>query len=97
VAAATDPVTHVSVTVRMIPSDSGTVLALSLHGLHQSYERCRLVAVSRSGERDTAASWAVGYNGEVEVRGQTALRGAELSALEVVALDGTRLVTVSVT
>jgi anti-sigma factor RsiW len=97
VAAATDPVTHISATVRMISSDSGTALALSLHGVRQSYERCRLVAVSRSGERDTAASWAVGYHGQVDVRGQTALRGAELSALEVVALDGTRLVTVPVT
>jgi hypothetical protein len=97
VAAATDPVTHVSATVRMIPNDSGTALALSLHGIRPSYERCRLVAVSRSGERDSAASWAATYNGQVEVRGQTALRGAELSALEVVAFDGTRLVTVPVT
>jgi Putative zinc-finger len=99
VAAATDPVTHISATVRMIPSDSGTVLALSLHGVRpgQSYERCRLVAVSRSGERDTAASWVASYLGQVDVRGQTALRGAELTALEVVAVDGTRLVTVPVT
>jgi hypothetical protein len=55
------------------------------------------VAVSWSGERDTAASWTAHYDGRAqEVRGQTSLHDTELRALEVVTFDGARLVTVPV-
>jgi hypothetical protein len=57
-------------------------------------ERCRLVARARDGRTEIAATWWTTYGGSAEVTGAAAIPAAELAALDVVTVQGRRLVHV---
>lgn len=77
----------------------GTALDLKVRGVPGG-RTCALVAVSKAGGRQTAATWAVPSSGpgappkELTIGGATALKPAQVDAFEVVTGDGTRLVRV---
>ncbi|HEY2878483.1 MAG TPA: zf-HC2 domain-containing protein [Nocardioides sp.] len=92
---AVDPATHVKASVAMAPGDSGTRLQLSLAG---AYPRgwCALVARSRDGTSDTAATWVADADGTASVSGMTAIHASRLSELDVVTDTGRVLVRIPV-
>jgi hypothetical protein len=92
---ATSPVTDVEATIRILPTDSGTELDLTLEGVDAG-EHCQLVVVGRDGEREVASTWIANYEGEAAVIGNTSIMRADLRHLEVTTLDGRTLVTVDV-
>jgi hypothetical protein len=69
---------------------------------------CRLVAVGRSGQHETVASWSVPENGYgsqsgstsgtqgLTVRGATGVSASDISHFDVVTTAGKRLITVPV-
>jgi hypothetical protein len=93
---AVDPATHVRAAVTMSQQDSGTRLGLSLSG---AYPRgwCSLVAHSRDGRSETAATWVAGADGSAAVTGTTAIARDQLSELDVVTNTGEVLVSIPVT
>jgi hypothetical protein len=72
----------------------GTAVRMQLTGVHEG-ETCSLVIVSRTGEREVAASWRVNYTGVVDVQGATAIPASDIASYDVMTLDGRRLVSVS--
>ena len=92
---ATSPVTDVEATIRIMPTDSGTELDLTLEGVDAG-EHCQLVVVGRDGEREVASTWIANYEGEASIIGNTSIMRADLRHLEVTTLDGRTLVTVEV-
>ncbi|MFI7586119.1 anti-sigma factor family protein [Spongisporangium articulatum] len=104
--AATDPASHVWVEVRMDQRDSGTSMNVRLAGAYENAggpyvseddERCALIAVSRDGRRETAATWGAASDGSARAVGQVSIPIGQLRSLEVVTLSGKHLVTVPVT
>ena len=92
---ATDPATHVRAAVTLAPAKDGTRLQLSLSGV---YPRgwCSLVARSRDGRTDTAATWRADATGSADVAGTTAIPTSRLSELDVVTDAGRVLVRIPV-
>jgi hypothetical protein len=88
--AGTDAGTAVHLEVRLRPTAHGTELAARVHGVPPG-ERCRLLAVDRSGRTEVAATWTATYAGTADVTGSTAVRADDLDAVRVVADDGTVL------
>lgn len=95
VVTATSASTHVSARVVVTPTSAGTELALTLDGVTAG-QHCQLVAVSRSGQREVAATWVADYEGQADVTGTTSVTRADLARLEVTTTDGTTLVGVDV-
>jgi hypothetical protein len=92
---ATDPNTHVKAAVTLARADSGTRVHLSLSGAYpQGW--CSLVAHSRDGATDTAATWRADAAGTAEVAGTTAIPTSRLSELDVVTDTGRVLVSIPV-
>jgi anti-sigma factor RsiW len=91
---ATDPVTHVHAVISTQPKHWGTAVRVQLTGVPDE-ETCSLVVLSRTGQREVAASWRVDYRGDVDVEGATAWSASDIAAYEVVTLDGRHLVTVN--
>jgi len=92
---ATDPSTHVRAAVTLAAATDGTRLQLSLSGV---YPRgwCSLVARSRDGRTDTAATWRADATGTAEVAGTTAIPTSRLRELDVVTDTGRVLVRLPV-
>jgi hypothetical protein len=79
VAASSGPV---HATVRMTRTPSGTAVRLELTGV-EAEERCRLVAVDRTGRRTVAATWEAGYSGTATFDGSVPVPMDQLSSLRV--------------
>jgi len=92
---ATDPATHVRAAVTLAAATDGTRLQLRLSGV---YPRgwCSLVARSRDGRTDTAATWRADATGTADVAGTTAIPTSHLSELDVVTDAGRVLVRIPV-
>lgn len=78
-----DPQTHVSATVTVSPRRWGSALALSVHGAYPGGV-CSLIAHSRDGRSEVAATWVAAPNGTAEVPGSTAIPADQLTRLDVV-------------
>jgi hypothetical protein len=92
---ATDSTTRVAAAVRLVRQDSGTQVHLSLTGAYpQGW--CALVAHSRDGRSDTAATWRADADGAADVAGMTAIPTTRLSELDVVTDTGRVLVRIPV-
>jgi hypothetical protein len=92
---ATDSATHVSAAVRLTRQKDGTRVHLSLTGAYpQGW--CALVARSRDGASDTAATWRADPDGSADVAGTTAIPTTRLSELDVVSDTGRVLVRIPV-
>lgn len=95
----TDPSTGASVTAEVTPAQGWVRLSVKVAGVAQG-ERCKLIAVSKSGRREVAGSWVVSEKGAAEgtdVSGAAAVPIDDLAALEVVTVTDQRLVSVPVT
>jgi predicted anti-sigma-YlaC factor YlaD len=91
--AAADAQTGVRATVAATSRAWGTELRVRMSGAAPG-ERCRLVARARDGRTEIAATWWTTYGGSAEVTGAAAIPAAELAALDVVTVQGRRLVHV---
>ncbi|MCF3964168.1 RNA polymerase subunit sigma, partial [Streptomyces fuscigenes] len=103
---ATDPVTKVSATVAVETKGWGTDAVLELKNVKGPL-KCRLVAVSKSGEQEVMTSWAVpewGYGvpsstvplarQPLYVQGGAAVQPKDIDHFDVTTFDGKRLVRV---
>lgn len=81
----------------------GTDVRLDLAGV-TGPRRCRLVAVSESGEREVVAGWSVPKSGygvpgsakHLQIQGGTGLPATDLNRLEVETTDGHTLLTIRI-
>jgi len=92
VAATSGPV---HMTVKMASASTGTSMTLWLSGV-PSGEHCRLIAISDTGDRETAGSWEATYTGTAVVKGTTSIGYKHISKLVIETYDGTQLVSTSV-
>ncbi|MFE7135144.1 anti-sigma factor family protein [Streptomyces sp. NPDC057638] len=103
---ATDPVTKVSAVVGVEKKGWGTHTVLELKNVKGPL-KCRLVAISTTGEEETVTSWSVprwGYGIEdsareqsrkpLYVHGGAAMKSDEIDRFEVRTFDNRRLVTI---
>ncbi|MFD0342030.1 anti-sigma factor family protein [Streptomyces sp. NPDC127117] len=103
---ATDPRSRVSATVGMAQRPWGTSAVLELRNV-TGPQKCRLIAVSRTGEEEIVTSWSVpewgygiedspypGANHPLYVSGGAAMGRGEIDHFEVRTFDGRRLVEV---
>jgi hypothetical protein len=90
-----DPATGVHAKVTLVPTPTGTELALALSGVVPG-EHCRLVAIDHAGTREVAATWVASYEGQANITGATSLTRADIASLEVVRLDGRPLARITV-
>jgi hypothetical protein len=72
----------------------GTQLHLALDGVYPS-GWCSLVAHSRDGQSDTAATWVADRQGAASVYGVTAIPVSQLTELDVLTASGALLVRIS--
>jgi hypothetical protein len=93
-AAATDARSGVSARIAVAPQRSGSLLTVSMRGAAAG-ERCRLLARSRDGRTDVAATWRATYRGAAAVTGSAAIPPADLASVDVVTTGGRRLVRVT--
>jgi len=91
----TDPTTRVEAAVTLARQESGTRVTLDLSGAYPS-GWCALVARSRDGKTDTAATWRADASGAAHVAGMTAIPTSRLRALDVVTGAGRVLVHIPV-
>jgi hypothetical protein len=99
----TNPDTNVKATLGLEPKLWGTQVSLDLGNVRGPL-KCQLVAVSKGGETDTAATWTVTPEGygtpeqpeTLKLDGGTAVQRAEISYFEVRTSDGETLVRVPV-
>jgi hypothetical protein len=89
-----DPATHVRAALAMTDRPWGTQLRLTLAGVYPR-GRCSLVAHSRDGQSDTAASWVADAHGTAAIDGATAIPASQLSELDVVTDRGELLVRIA--
>ena len=73
-------------------TQNGTRVVLTLGGVPAN-EQCRLVAVSRHGQRQTASTWTATYHGEASVTGWLSMPAGDIDRLVIETLDGTTLLT----
>ena len=97
---ATDPVTHVTATVKEVKKGWGATLQFTLKGISAALypgetDRCQLVAVAANGQTDVAASWAAPAAGhDIKAIGATAIAASDVTGFKVIGPDGTTLVSV---
>jgi anti-sigma factor RsiW len=89
------PHSRVSAAVTMSARNWGTELHLKLSWVKPG-QQCSLIARSRDGRRDVAATWVASYKGTASVPGATAIPLGQLSRLDVVTSDGHLLVRIPV-
>ena len=77
------------------PASTGTTLQLWLRGVSNG-ERCRLIAISDTGERDVAGSWEATYSGTATIKGTTSIQRSHLSRLVIETYGGQTLVASNV-
>jgi anti-sigma factor RsiW len=96
---ASDATTKAAMTAKVIPAAGWARLEAQVTGVAQG-EKCRLLAISRTGQKEIAGSWVVSEkaastsNGS-KVFGSVLLPAKEISALQVVTVTGKHLVTVT--
>lgn len=90
-----DPTTHVQAAVTMTGRSWGTQLHLALAGAYPS-GWCSLVAHSRNGQSETAATWVADRTGAASVDGATAIPVSQLTELDVLTASGALLARISV-
>jgi Putative zinc-finger len=88
-----DRATDLRAEVTLTRTDGGTRLHLDLTDATPR-GWCSLVAHSRDGRSDTAATWLANYRGAAEVTGTTAIPLDQLKELDVVTDTGRVLVTI---
>jgi hypothetical protein len=96
--AGADPTTGVTGVVGIEPRGFGTHVALELRGVHGP-ERCSLTVVSRTGARETAATWGVpdqGYGvpeapNPLLIHGATSIAPDDISRFEITTAERTLL------
>ena len=93
-ASATDSQSGVTASIAVEPGGSGSRLTVRMRGAAPG-ERCRLVARSRDGRTDVAATWQATYRGAAAVTGSAAITPADLASVDVVTTGGRRLVRVT--
>ena len=81
--------------VDLEPVSTGTTLQLWLRGVENG-QRCRLIAVSDTGERDVAGSWVVNYSGRATIKGTTSIAHDHLRRLVIRTYEGDTLVSAEV-
>jgi hypothetical protein len=96
---ATDPVTHVTATVKEVQKGWGALVQFKLSGISvASYlggYQCQLVAVGAGGRTDVAASWAAPAPGhDIVAIGSTAIAASDITSFKVTGSDGRTLITV---
>lgn len=89
-----DPTTHVQAAVTMTSRTWGTQLRLRLAGAYPS-GWCSLIAHSRVGASDIAATWVADSHGAATVDGATAIPTNQLSELDVLTDTGQLLVRIT--
>jgi hypothetical protein len=90
-----DPRSHANAAVTLTGRKWGTELHLTLSWVAAGQE-CSLIAHSRDGNTDVAATWVANYQGTASVPGSTAIRADQLTELDVVTTDGRQLVRIVV-
>ncbi len=90
-----DPRSHADAAVTLTGRTWGTELHLTLSWVAAGQE-CSLIANSRDGRSDIAATWVASYQGTASVPGTTAIRADQLTELDVVTTDGRQLVRIVV-
>jgi anti-sigma factor RsiW len=97
--AGSDATTGVNLEARVIPAAAWVKLDVHVTGVAEG-ERCQLVAVSASGERQVAGSWVIGEKAAgpegLSVAGSAAMSIDDLARVEIVTFDGEHLVGVDV-
>jgi hypothetical protein len=96
--AAADPTTGVTGVVGIEPRGFGTHVALELRGVHGP-QRCSLTVVSRTGARETAATWGVpdqGYGvpeapNPLLIHGATSIATGDIARFEITTPERTLL------
>ena len=92
---AVDPQSHVNAAVTLTGRKWGTELHLTLSWVAAG-QQCSLIAHSRDGHTDVAATWVASYQGTASVPGTTAIPADQLAELDVVTTDGHQLVRIVV-
>jgi anti-sigma factor RsiW len=95
---ASDATTKATLTATVIPAVGWARLEAQVSGVAQG-EKCRLLAISRSGEEEIAGSWVVSEKAATtasgsKVFGSVLLPAKDISELRVVTVGGDRLVSV---
>jgi hypothetical protein len=96
--AASEPTTGVTGVVGIEPRGFGTHVALELRGVHGPL-RCSLTVVSRTGERETAATWGVPVSGygvpeapnPLVIHGATSIAPDDIASFEIATPERTLL------
>jgi hypothetical protein len=100
---ATDPATGVASTVGLVSKPFGTQLIMDLAKVRGPL-RCDLVAVSKTGQREVVAQWAVpaagygvpGHPAHLVLAGATSIQAKDLSSIQVKVVNGRTLVKIPV-
>ncbi|WP_283138795.1 anti-sigma factor family protein [Rhizohabitans arisaemae] len=95
---ARDQATNVSARLRISPTPGGTAVEIRLTGVPVG-TRCSLIAISKDGGRERAASWRFGkgdYRENGTFVGRTGFAGDQLAAFEVLSTKGTRILWIPV-
>lgn len=90
--------TQVSATVNVVPVGNWVRLGVKVQGVRAG-ERCRIIAIPRTGAPEVAGAWVVGSRANPAappVQGSAAIAPSDLAAVAVETEDGRRLVTVPV-
>ncbi|WP_158880404.1 anti-sigma factor family protein [Amycolatopsis anabasis] len=93
----TEPRTGARLSVAVVPAAGWVRVNASVTGIPAG-ERCRLVVVSKDGAREPAAGWLVSPKGAAEginLDGAALVAPADVAAVEVENVAGTRFVSVS--
>ena len=88
---AVDPSSHADAAVTLTGRSWGTELQLKLSWVEPG-QHCSLIAHSRDGHSDVAATWVANYQGTATVPGTTAIPIDKLTELDVVGANGRQLV-----
>ena len=96
---ATDPVTHVTATLKEVQKGWGALVQFKLSGIsvasYAGVYQCKLIAIGARGQTDVAASWAAPAAGhDIKAIGSTAIAASDITSFKVVGSDGALLITV---
>ena len=80
--------------VTVVGQKHGAELNVSIAGLPQQ-QQCELIAISRTGARESAGTWTATYAGNAHVTGSTSFAKAQLAQLVLLGTQGQRLIAVS--
>jgi len=84
-----------TMSVQLAGRATGTQLQIDVGGLPYD-EHCRLIAISRTGQREPAGSWTAAYGGTAHVTSWTSLQSQQISQLVLLGSSGRRLATLRV-